>query len=154
MIEYSKILPELFVGSCPKTADDIGQLESAGITGVLNLQTQEDFDFHHVDWPGIRTMYIDHHMEIRRIPIRDFDEDSLRERLPDAVRALDGLLDEGRISYVHCNVGVNRSPSTVIAYLHWVRGWSLDDAEQHVKKCRPRSLPVMDVIRIATRYRH
>ena len=63
------------------------------------------------------------------------------------------LLDEGRTSYVHCNVGVNRSPSTVISYLHWSLGWILDDAEQHVRKCRPICDPVMEVVRQATRDR-
>ena len=49
-MEHSQILSNLFVGSYPKTPDDIGQLKAAGITGVLNLQTQEDFAYHGVDW--------------------------------------------------------------------------------------------------------
>jgi hypothetical protein len=36
-MDHSPILPNLFVGSYPKTAD-IGQLQSAGITGILNLR--------------------------------------------------------------------------------------------------------------------
>ena len=151
-MDHSQILPNLFVGSYPKTADDIGQLKSAGITGILNLQTQEDFDYHGVDWPNIQTIYVAHDMECRRVPIRDFDDDTLRKKLPEAVRVLGELLDEGRIGYVHCNVGVNRSPSTVISYLHWLLDWSLDDAEQHVRQCRTCA-PVMDVIRMATRDR-
>ena len=70
------------------------------------------------------------------------------ENLPEAVRVLTGLLDEGHIGYVHCNVGMYRSPSTVISYLHWSLGWSLEDAEQHVRNCRSCS-PAMDVIRLA-----
>jgi protein-tyrosine phosphatase len=151
-MDHSQILPNLFVGSFPKTADDIGQLKSAGITGLLNLQTQEDFDYHGVDWHGMRAIYFAQSNEVRRVPITDFDDNHLRDKLPEAVRVLGELLDEGHTSYVHCNVGVNRSPSTVISYLHWSQGWSLDDAERHVKKCRSCS-PVMEVIRLATRDR-
>jgi protein-tyrosine phosphatase len=151
-MDHSQILPKLFVGSYPKTAEDIGQLKSAGITGILNLQSQEDFDYHGVDWPYMQAIYLTHSIEVRRVPIRDFDENDLRDKLPEAVRVLGELLDEGHTGYVHCNVGVNRSPSTVISYLHWALGWSLDDAERHVRKCRSCA-PVMDVIRLATRDR-
>ena len=151
-MDLSQILPNLLVGSYPKTADEIGQLKSAGITGILNLQTKEDFDYHGVHWPNMRAIYFTHRIEIRRVPIRDFDDNDLRDKLPEAVRVLDELLDSGHTGYVHCNVGVNRSPSTVISYLHWSLGWSLDDAERHVRKCRSCS-PVMEVVRLATRDR-
>jgi protein-tyrosine phosphatase len=151
-MEHSQILPNLYVGSYPKTADEIGQLRSVGITGVLNLQTQEDFDYHGVDWPAIRAVYFARGIEVRRVPIRDFDDDDLRDRLPEAVSVLTELLDGGCTTYVHCNVGMNRSPSTVISYLHWSLGWSLEDAERHVRKCRVCA-PVMEVIRLATRDR-
>jgi protein-tyrosine phosphatase len=151
-IDHSQILPNLFVGSYPKTAEDVSVLKSVGITGILNLQTQEDFDYHSVDWSSMRAIYFTHQIEVRRVSIRDFDDDDLRDKLPEAVRVLASLLDEGHTSYVHCNVGVNRSPSTVISYLHWSLGWSLDDAERHVRKRRSCS-PVMEVVRLATRDR-
>ena len=151
-MDHSQILPNLFVGSYPKTNDDIGQLKAAGITGILNLQTQEDFADHGVEWSEIRAIYFAQRIEVRRVPIRDFDDDELRDKLPEAVRVLAKLLDGGHTGYVHCNVGVNRSPSTVISCLHWLLDWNLDDAEQHVRKCRTCA-PVMDVIRGATRDR-
>ena len=135
-MDYSQILPNLFVGSYSKTAEDIAQLKSVGISGILNLQTQEDFDFYGVDWPEKRTIYFAQRIEVRRVPITDFDDNDLRDKLPEAVRVLGELLGEGHTVYIHCNVGVNRSPSVVISYLHWSLGWSLDDAERHVRKCR------------------
>ena len=152
-MDHSKILPNLFVGSFPKTADDIVQLKSAGIRGILNLQTQEDFDCHGIDWSNMRAIYFTHGIEVRRVPIRDFDDNDLRSKLPLAVRVLGELLDEGRTGYVHCNVGANRSPSTVISYLHWSLGWSLDEAERHVREKRRSCSPVIEVIRLATRDR-
>jgi protein-tyrosine phosphatase len=125
-------------------------LKSAGITAVLNLQTQDDFDYHSVCWSDVRAIYFAKHMDVRRVPIRDFDDNDLREKLPAAVSVLAELMDSGHTCYVHCNVGVNRSPSTVICFLHWMLGWTIDDAEMHVRRCRDCS-PVMEVIRTASR---
>lgn len=151
-MDVSEILPKLFVGSFPDNADDITQLKAVGVTAVLSLQTQEDFDYLGVDWPEMRSLYCAHRIEVRRVPITDFDDNDLRDKLPAAVRVLAELMDEGHVCYVHCNVGVNRSPSVVISYLHWSPGWSLEDAEGHVRKCRSCS-PEMEAIRLATRDR-
>jgi protein-tyrosine phosphatase len=152
-MDYSKILANLFVGSYPRSGGDIDGLKEAGITAVLNLQTDEDFRYLDIDWPAQRARYFAQHIEVRRVPIRDFDDDELRDNLPKAVRELDGLLADGHAVYVHCSAGVNRSPTVVIAYLYWVRNWSLEEAERHVRKCH-RCLPVTGVIRLATWDRH
>jgi len=152
MMDHSQILTNLFVGSFPKGEADVAQLKAAGITAVLNLQTQEDFDFHDVDWPHLQAVYFAHGLQVRRVPIQDFDEGSLRENLPQAVRVLAALLGAGHTVYVHCNVGMNRSPSTVISCLHWSLGWNLDEAEWHVRTCRSCA-PAMEVIRLASRDR-
>ena len=62
------------------------------------------------------------------------------------------LLEGRHTVFVHCTAGVNRSPSLIICYLHWVQGWDLDEAAKHVRKCRSCS-PVMEVIQLATRDR-
>ena len=59
---------------------------------------------------------------------------------------------QGHIVYVHCNMGVNRSPSIVIAYLHWVVGWDLEKATDHVMKCRSCD-PYLDAIELASKDR-
>jgi len=42
-MEYVQILPQLFLGSHPQTTDEIERLrQEAGITAVLNLQTDDD----------------------------------------------------------------------------------------------------------------
>ena len=86
---------------------------------------------------------------VRRVPIIDFDDDSLRDQLPEAARVLTELLKQEHTVFVHCNAGVNSSPSVIICYLHWLEGWSLDEAVQHVRCCHPCS-PVTEAIRMAT----
>jgi protein-tyrosine phosphatase len=84
-------------------------------------------------------------IEVRRIPVRDFDGLDLRKKLSACVKTLDELLSSGRTVYIHCNVGTGRSPSVAIAYLVWKQGWNLDDAIEHVSKVRSCS-PNIDAI--------
>ena len=151
-MECDQILANLYVGSHPHTCDDIHELHAAGITAVLNLQSDEDCQHLAIDWSRLAARYFALGVAVHRVPIRDFDDDDLRNKLPEAVRALDELLQEGRTVFVHCSAGVNRSPSAVICYLHWVRGLPLDEAESLVRRSHPCS-PVMEVIRLATRDR-
>ncbi len=136
-MNQSRIEPNLFVGSCPHDADDVEQLRSEhGITAVLNVQTDEDMEDCGINWEGLRNAYDQAGITVRREPVRDFDADALRERLPACVRALEELLDEDHTAYVHCTYGINRSTTTVIAYLHRCQAWELADALGHVQRQR------------------
>ncbi len=141
MTDLDEILPNLLVGACPRSVDDIDWLHRKyGVTAVLNLQTEEDFAYWGIDWPCLVEAYRRRRMEFRRVPVRDFDREHLRERLPECVRVLDHLIRAGHKVYVHCSAGMNRSPSSVIAYLHWCRGLSFDEALEHVltrRACDP-----------------
>jgi atypical dual specificity phosphatase len=149
-MDHSPVLPNLHVGSCPKTSSDIDQLKrDIGITAVVNLQTEADFAWWDIDWPVLEGHYRETDMEVRRLPVVDLNPHSLRSNLPQCVEALEALLKNGHTVYLHCNVGVNRSPSVTIAYLHWIEGRTLNDAVDHVKHCRSCS-PYVDAIRLAT----
>ncbi len=136
-MHLSQILPQLFVGSCPARADDINHLKTDyGVTAILNLQTDHDFDYWDLDWGRIEGRCRQLEIEVRRIPVRDFDGLDLRKKLASCVTALDELLRGGHTVYVHCNVGSGRSPSVAIAYLVWKQGWNLDDAIEQVTRYR------------------
>ena len=130
-MDVSQILPNLFVGSFPKSTEDIDRLRRESITAVLNAQTDDDMAYWGVNWRRLEPYYREAGFEVRRVPVRDFDHDDLRRQLPRCVEVLDELLSQGHIVYVHCNMGVNRSPSIVIAYLHWVVGWDMEKATDH-----------------------
>ena len=145
-MDVSQILPNLFVGSYPKSTDDIDRLKrDFAVTAVLNVQTDEDMAYWGVNWYRLEPYYRDAGIEIRRVPVRDFDADDLRRNLPKCVDALGALLRQGGTVYVHCNMGINRSPSVVIAYLHWSLEWDLESAVDHVLKCRSCD-PYVDTI--------
>lgn len=148
-MDYHRILPKLYVGSHPEGASDIEQLKrEAGVTAVLNLQTDDDMRYFELDWDSLLNCYKGWGIELRRAPVRDFDAADLQDKLPGCVSILETLLKSGHTVYLHCSAGAGRSPTVAIAYLCWRCSWDLDQAVAHVVQCRPCS-PNVDVIRLA-----
>ena len=150
-MDYVQILPRLILGSHPQTTDDIETLRrESGVTAVLNLQTDDDMRAVGVVWEPLEGHYHASGVLLRRLPVRDFDSIDLREKLPECVRALDQLLAASHSVYLHCTAGAGRSPTVAIAYLHWCRGWDLDQAAAYVQE-RRECFPKLEVIRLAVR---
>ena len=148
-MDVDQVLPKLFVGSCPTSPADVDRLKrDFAVTAVLNVQTEEDFQYIGLDWPELEDCYRRSGIEVRRVPVRDFDHEDLRRHLPACVDVLRELIEQGHAVYVHCNMGMGRSPSVVIAYLHWVGQQDLDEAFGHVSRCRP-CVPDLEAIRRA-----
>ncbi len=147
MIDYSEILPNLFVGTCPYGREDIRELkERLGVTAVLNLQSDEDLRERNIHWPAMERFYRKSGIESQRVPLRDFDYDHQQEHLPEAVRALEQLLSANYKVYLHCNAGVGRSPLVAMAYLHWCRKMTAEEAIRYVRERRPCS-PYEDLLK-------
>lgn len=148
MINLSEILPQLFIGSQPRSDIDVGVLKRAGVNAVLNLQTDQDFVDWGVPWDRLRVCYEQHDIVVQRSPILDFDPTDLRARLAGAVESLDQLVTDHSRTYVHCTAGFGRAPAVTIAYLAWYRDFSLEQAYTHVTECRSCA-PSMEAIRLA-----
>ena len=149
-MDVSPIFPNLAVGSCPIGVEDVDRLRrDFGITAVLNVQSDDDLASWDVDWNRLQACYRDSGIEVRRVPVQDFDRDDFRRNLHRCVEVLDELLRRDHVVYVHCNMGVNRSPSIVIAYLHWIQRWELERAARYVMACRSCD-PYLESIRLAS----
>lgn len=133
----TKILDDLYVGSCPATQADVEKLKELGIAAVLNLQTDEDISWRGIDRENLIFAYRAYRIAEVRHPIRDFDYEDLRRQLPKAVNLLSTLLKRGHRVYVHCTAGMNRSPTVVIAYLYWGKKWDFPDAVRFVCQHHP-----------------
>lgn len=142
-MDCTKILDRLYVGSCPRRNEDVEKLCKLGIQAVLNLQTDEDNLYRDIDWPSLEASYRSHGVEVRRVPVRDFDSEDLAAKLSECVGTLRQLLESGQTVYLHCTAGAGRSPTVAMAYLHWYCELSFDDAYRYVRSLRACS-PMLD----------
>jgi predicted protein tyrosine phosphatase len=138
MVDYDQILPDLYIGTCPQSLKDIQELKKRlRVSAVLNLQTDHDIRERGIDWKMLGTQYMERGIDIHRVPMRDFDYDDQEEKLSEAVSVLSKLLTSGHVVYLHCNAGTSRSPLVAMAYLHWCRKMTSEEAVRYVKERRP-----------------
>ena len=125
-MNFHRILPHLYLGSLPQTADDARTLARHGVTHVLNVASDCVGKDAPVLVPG--TAYA----------LCAADDDGNPK--PDAwiAECVDrGLsaLRHGTL-YVHCRMGWTRSPSIVYALLRGM-GWDSDRSVRHIHAQRP-----------------
>ena len=143
---FTDLDDQLAVGSCPTGISTIEALaRQAGIQAVVNLQSDADLQTRGLDWGQMWMAYTQLGIKTTRVPVIDFDKADLERNLTAAVDAVIKHVDKGRKVYVHCNAGLNRSPSTVIGFLVKHRGLSLSDAIAWVGD-RHESMPYEDVL--------
>lgn len=148
-MHFDVVPPNMFIGPYPQTTADVDAMAKAGVTGVFNVQTDEDFKHRGIQWDLLTKRYDKHGIRVVRFPIRDFDRDSLRENLRVATHALEDLIDEGRKVYIHCTAGMGRAPACAVSYLCWVKKMDLEEAVAFVKKHRKVAVPNVPVLEIA-----
>ena len=112
---------------------------------MLNLQSDADLRMRGVDWTVMWPLYTRLGIQTQRVPILDFTPTDLAKQLDKAVDALSSFTDKGRKVYVHCNAGLNRSPSVVIAFLVASRSLDLSTATTWLES-RHDCVPYPDVL--------
>lgn len=150
-MNYNFIRPDLIVGSCLQTPDDVDKLRSIGVKTIFCLQQDPDLEYFGVDIVAIREYaktFDD--IEHLRAEIRDFDAHDLRIRLPAVVSKLHKAINRnGGVTYVHCTAGLGRAPAVTLAYMFWVQGYKLSEALKLLlgkRSCCPK----VDAIKSAT----
>ena len=147
-LTYAQILRNLFIGSHPRTIEDIERLRrEVGITAVLNIHTDDDMRAVNLDFPPLETHYRTCTVVLRRSPMVE-EQIDLRGKLCAAIQALDELLAGGHVVYLHCTAGIGRAPTVAIGYLHTCLGWEFEDAVAHVK-LRRQCAPHLEALRLA-----
>jgi protein-tyrosine phosphatase len=133
-MKVDSVTQKLLVGPDLREADDFQQLLSLNVSAVLSLQTEEDLRNRGMNWEEHAATVLG--LVYRNIPVTDFNPADLQRRLPECVAVLERLLKDGHTVYVHCTAGVIRSPTVVVAYLHWCEGWKMEEALNRVRQIR------------------
>lgn len=150
-MNYNFIRPDLIVGSCLQTPEDVDKLRQIGVKTIFCLQQNPDLEYFGVDIIAIQE-YAKTYDDIQHIraEIRDFDAFDLRMRLPAVVSKLYKAINRnGGVTYVHCTAGLGRAPAVALAYMFWVLGYKLNEAHRLLLSKRP-CFPKLDAIRSAT----
>ncbi|KAI1240832.1 hypothetical protein IHE44_0009276 [Lamprotornis superbus] len=147
-IHYSRILPNIWLGSCPRQLEHvtIKLKHELGVTAVMNFQTESDIVQN--SWGCNRypepmspeilmKLYKEEGLAYVWLPTADMSTEGRIQMLPQAVCLLHGLLQNGHTVYVHCNAGVGRSTAAVSGWLKYVMGWSLRKVQYFLAARRP-----------------
>lgn len=145
-LDCSEIIPgRLWIGAYLHE-QDIEELQRLGVTTVLSLQSEEDLQNYGIQIDLLEQALEKAGIELRRVPIQDFDREALARGLPEAVAVLDELLSEPWTQvYLHCTAGINRAPTTAAGYLILSSGISATAACRKVQECRYCS-PPLDIL--------
>ena len=144
-LNWDEITPHIVVGSCPMHPGDIDRIrDGTGATALLCVQHDDCLEHFGIDLNTNARRCEELDLIMVRSPIRDFDTDDMRRRLPAAVRALVRLLARGCRVYVHCTSGIGRSALVVLAYLTLVQGRSFEDAAHLIRQRRPGVTPNLE----------
>ncbi|XP_058084264.1 phosphoglucan phosphatase DSP4, amyloplastic isoform X2 [Magnolia sinica] len=131
-MNYNFIRPDLIVGSCLQTPEDVDKLRNIGVKTIFCLQQNSDLEYFGVDISAIQE-YANQCDDIEhcRAEIRDFDAFDLRLRLPAVVSKLYKAINRnGGVTYVHCTAGLGRAPAVALAYMFWVQGYKLSEGHR------------------------
>ena len=147
-LPINQVADGLWVGPCPHDPEFIRALKQVhGLTGLVNLQTDADLESMGLAWPLMWRFLMSVGISAQRVIITDFDDRSLLAGLDEAVSAVNDMISGGHMTYLHCTAGVNRSPTTAIAWLTRHGGLSIDDAWDQVtsrRRCMPNRKVLQD----------
>ncbi|XP_074861956.1 dual specificity protein phosphatase 10-like isoform X2 [Carettochelys insculpta] len=123
--ELSPILPFLFLGN-ERDAQDLEQMLSLNVGHVLNVTTH--LPLYHAQSGRLR---------YKRLPATDNSRQDLRQYFEEAFEFIEEAHQRGKGVLIHCQAGVSRSATIVIAYLMKHTLMTMSDAYKYVKGRRP-----------------
>ncbi|XP_026545305.1 dual specificity protein phosphatase 10-like [Notechis scutatus] len=123
--ELSPILPFLYLGN-ERDAQNLEILLHLNVGHVLNVTTH--LPLYHAESGRLR---------YKRLPATDNNRQDLRQYFEEAFEFIEEAHQSGKGVLVHCQAGVSRSATIVIAYLMKHTLMTMGDAYKYVKGRRP-----------------
>jgi predicted protein tyrosine phosphatase len=147
MISIDQITTQIYLGSTPYSVSDAKvMVEDFAINSVLSLQSDEDISDRKIPLPELRNCYKDQSVEFKRFAIKDFDVEGLAKKLYEPTLYLAQEIKQGKSVFVHCNSGICRAPSTVLAYLVAYEEYSIEEGLSLMRLKRPIVNPYIPAI--------
>lgn len=136
---YAEVADDLLIGAYPQDRDDVAALLAAGVTRILNLVQDVEYDAGGRD--ACVAALADAGIEEHRVEIVDYGN-LLPGHIELATRTGLQWLARGERVYVHCRAGMQRS-ATVAAAIVMVRD-SLDapEALERIRARKPSANPL------------
>jgi protein-tyrosine phosphatase len=136
---FAEVADELLIGAYPQDAGDVAALQAAGVTRVLNLVQDLEYD------AGGRNACVlalaDAGIEEHRIEVVDFGN-LLPGHIELATRKALEWLGAGERVYVHCRAGMQRSATVAVAIVMLRDGLELSDALDSIRGRKPSAKPL------------
>ncbi|EHA98632.1 Dual specificity protein phosphatase 10 [Heterocephalus glaber] len=123
--ELTPVLPFLFLGN-QQDAQDLDTMQRLNIGYVINVTTH--LPLYHCE-KGL--------LSYKRLPATDSSKQNLRQYFEEAFEFIEEAHQCGKGLLIHCQAGVSRSATIVIAYLMKHTWMTMTDAYKFVKGKRP-----------------
>lgn len=124
---------KLFLGDA-NHAKDWQMMEDLKISHIVNAT--DLVPNHFEDHESVKIEYL-------KIPISDQHGVNIKDYFAESIKFIDDAFtaNKGNRVFVHCQMGVSRSSTIIIAYLMFKNKWRYDDAIEYAKKRRPCVCP-------------
>ncbi|XP_076472329.1 dual specificity protein phosphatase 19-like [Babylonia areolata] len=126
-LQVGHVLPGLIIGS-QDVAHNLEVLERHKVTHILNVASH------------VANLFPDRFTYLS-LDLRDLPDFPISKAFPQALDFIEGALKEQGCVLVHCNAGVSRSATIVLAHLMKTQGMSLNDAFTYLRSKRSSSFP-------------
>jgi protein-tyrosine phosphatase len=136
---FAEVAEDLLIGAYPQDAGDVAALRDAGVTRVLNLVQDSEYE------PGGRDACVlalaDAGIGEERMEVVDYGN-LPREHIERASRRALAWLDEGERVYIHCRAGMQRSATVAAAVVMLRDGLAMADALESIRARKPNAQPL------------
>ncbi|XP_057291386.1 uncharacterized protein LOC130614019 isoform X3 [Hydractinia symbiolongicarpus] len=122
-----KVCKGLFIGSQDASAN-LEELQASGITHILNVAVYTENHY-----PKLFTY--------KNVSMYDVPSYDISEHFEDCSKFIENAITSNGSVLCHCNAGISRSSTVIMAYLMKYKNMTLDDALELVQKARPIAMP-------------
>jgi atypical dual specificity phosphatase len=136
---FAEVADNLLIGAYPQDAGDVAALRAAGVTRVLNLV--QDAEYEDGGRDACMRALADAGIDEQRIEVIDYGN-LLPGHLELATRTALAWLDDGERVYVHCRAGMQRSATVAAALVMLRDGLALPDALESIRARKPSAQPL------------